>query len=175
MEDMGPFLEAKELAKKEGRGILRNYEALCKINGVSQYHLILSLSEHAGEMICQAVQLKKADFLFLGRRGLGKFTRWIVGSTSRYCVEHADCNVLVTKGEWGPEEEHSNLKQVHQEEEKEREERIKIEKQQEAIQLKERQKIVGEEAAQTAAFMGMMDESITILEMRLGETTEGFK
>jgi len=168
MEDMAPFIEAKDLAKNEGKKILRTYEALCRTHNVVNYHLILSLSEYSGEMICQAVQLKHIDFLFIGRRGLGKFTRWIVGSTSRYCVEHADCNVLVTKGEWGPDEEHSDIKTVSAQEEKERQERIKLEKQEEVMQLKEKQKVIGEEAARTAAFMGAVGETLPILEMQLG-------
>jgi hypothetical protein len=33
----------------------------------------------------------------MGRRGLSGVKRIFMGSTSRYCVEHADCSVLVIK------------------------------------------------------------------------------
>lgn len=33
-----------------------------------------------------------------------------MGSTSKYCVENANCNVLVIKGEWGPQEIHDDKK-----------------------------------------------------------------
>jgi hypothetical protein len=35
----------------------------------------------------------------MGRRGLSGIKRVLLGSVSRYCVEHAPCNVLVVKEE----------------------------------------------------------------------------
>lgn len=86
--------------------------------------MLLGTSEHIGEMICQTIENKKIDFLVIGRRGMSKLSRIFVGSTSKYCVEHADCNVLVVKGEWGPAEEHTNIDEVTRMEEEERQRRI---------------------------------------------------
>jgi len=62
--------------------------------------------------------------LVIGRRGMGKIKRLLVGSTSRYCVEHANCNVMVIKGEWGPSQVHSSLQEVINAEEEERKRRV---------------------------------------------------
>jgi len=70
------------------------------------------------------------DYRFVDR------VRFFTGSTSRYVVEHANCNVVIVKGEWGPSEEHSNLNTIKQEEENERQRRIDESKQQEEEERK---------------------------------------
>ncbi len=61
--------------------------------------LSMSRGSHIGAMICKAVQDKSIDFLVMGRRGMNRFSRLIAGSNSRYCMENADCNVIIVKGE----------------------------------------------------------------------------
>jgi len=100
-----------------------NFAKLMKLN----YYCILAVSNHFGEVICQQVTNKKISFVFVGRRGLSAFKRILLGSTSRFCMEHANCNVVVVKGEWGPEEIHDSKTAVLQQEEKERQRRIKEE------------------------------------------------
>lgn len=41
--------------------------------------------------------------------GLGGIERFFVGSTSKYVVENADCNVTVVKHPYGPPEERGNV------------------------------------------------------------------
>jgi hypothetical protein len=60
----------------------------------------------------------------MGRRGLGKIERVFVGSTSKYCLEHAHCNVLIVKSKIEPTEVHTSLIQSTRVEEKERQRRL---------------------------------------------------
>jgi len=36
----------------------------------------------------------------MGRSGIGKLARFLLGSCSEYCMENANCNVLVVKAEY---------------------------------------------------------------------------
>lgn len=93
--------------------------------GVVNVHLLLSTSDNVGEMVCHAAAEKKADFLVVGRRGLGTLQRLLLGSVSRYILEHAPCDVIVVKGHYGPAVEHDTTKaQVKRAEEVERQRRI---------------------------------------------------
>ncbi|ORX80442.1 adenine nucleotide alpha hydrolases-like protein, partial [Anaeromyces robustus] len=38
-----------------------------------------------------------ADLLIMGSRGMGSFKKMFVGSVSEYCVNNADCPVLIVK------------------------------------------------------------------------------
>lgn len=58
---------------------------------------IVGYSSHAGELICHAVKERHIDYLAVGRRGMGTIKRMFIGSTSKYVVEHAACEVLVIK------------------------------------------------------------------------------
>ncbi len=53
-----------------------------------------------------------------------KMSRLLIGSTSKYCLEHASCNVLVMKSPIAQAELHADKKTVIQEEENERARRI---------------------------------------------------
>ncbi len=91
------------------------------------------------------------DTLVIGRRGMNTFQRLVTGSVSKYCLENADCNVLVVKvdpysmayvafvaslvyllllfqGSYNIEEEHDSLSAVISAEEQERQRRIRMEK-----------------------------------------------
>jgi len=95
------YQDAQEKAKKETATLLHKYGRICEQAGI-KHGLLLGISNHVGEMITQAVDKKKIDFLFVGRRGMGTIKRIFVGSTSKYCVEHCNCNVMVVKKDWNP-------------------------------------------------------------------------
>eukprot|EP01113_Clastostelium_recurvatum_P020932 TRINITY_DN24787_c0_g1_i1.p1 TRINITY_DN24787_c0_g1~~TRINITY_DN24787_c0_g1_i1.p1 ORF type:complete len:222 (-),score=49.03 TRINITY_DN24787_c0_g1_i1:137-802(-) len=77
--------------------LLNVYAARCAEAGVSHVHMVVGRDSDAGRLICKAVQQKEIDYLYLGRRGTGKISRVFLGSVSRYCLEHAPCNVVVVK------------------------------------------------------------------------------
>jgi len=120
--------EAQQKIKQPYIQLLRRYAKLCAERQIkNKVHLLLGLSEHIGEMICRTVEDKNIDFLIMGRRGMSTVKRIFTGSNSKYCVEHAPCNLLIVKGEWGPEEVHSEKKEVIEAEEQERRRRIEEE------------------------------------------------
>jgi nucleotide-binding universal stress UspA family protein len=47
------------------------------------------------------VASKRADLLVLGSRGMGGFKGLLIGSVSHYCVQHADCPVVVFRDDKG--------------------------------------------------------------------------
>jgi len=113
----------QEHFREEGRELINQYGHLANTQKVRNAG-ILAISNNVGEMIIEQVKDKKIDFLVIGRRGISKLKRIFVGSTSRYCVEHAPCNVIVVKGDWAADEEHASKQEVINEEERERQRRI---------------------------------------------------
>ncbi len=54
---------------------------------------------HAAHALVEAS--KRADLLVLGSRGMGGFKGMLIGSVSHYCVQHADCPVVVFRNDKG--------------------------------------------------------------------------
>lgn len=93
------YNEAQEKMKRPHMELLRSFARLCVQNGVrfsfqtslataaadicrrtqvkSKVHLVLGMSDHVGDMICQAVEEKTCDFLVVGRRGMSKIKRYL--------------------------------------------------------------------------------------------------
>jgi nucleotide-binding universal stress UspA family protein len=57
----------------------------------------LVVEEHPVAALLRAA--KGADLLVVGSRGHGAFTGALLGSVSHYCTQHADCPVVVVRGE----------------------------------------------------------------------------
>jgi nucleotide-binding universal stress UspA family protein len=77
---------------------LVEYSRRCDEEGVRNYKPILARGSHVGRMICAAADQKGVDFLVVGRRGMNRLSRVVAGSTSKYLMENAVCNVIVVKG-----------------------------------------------------------------------------
>lgn len=52
---------------------------------------------HPAEEIVNLAEQQKADMIVVGRRGLTKTTRWLMGSVSERVLQHAHCPVTVVK------------------------------------------------------------------------------
>lgn len=148
-------------ANDEGKRILAKFARLAKTAGL-HWSTVLGVSNHVGEMICNQVDSKKIDVLVMGRRGNGAIKRLLVGSTSRYCTEHAHCAVMVIKNgdrsEVAREEPvtttttTTTTQEVIAEEEHQREKRIK---EQEQAQMDEQSK---------RKFESALDRNIAVLQ-----------
>jgi len=63
-------------------------------------HVELNVARgHAAFVLVEAS--KRADLLVLGSRGMGGFKGMLLGSVSQYCVQHADCPVVVFRNDKG--------------------------------------------------------------------------
>ena len=67
------------------------------------------IGNNTGESICKTARRLHADCLVIGRRGLGTHQRMLLGSVSRYCTEHAPCNLVIVKHEMAFEEREKNF------------------------------------------------------------------
>ncbi|KAL6043112.1 EH domain binding protein 1 like 1 [Balamuthia mandrillaris] len=135
------------------------------------FSLILGRGSHVGAAICRVVQEKGIDLLLLGRRGMTPLQNLmlLMGSTSKYCVENADCNVLTVKGSYQPEE-HDSLTAVRQLEEAERARRVeemggRTEEKEEEQRRKERER-------REAALMGAVIAEEAERKRRIAEEKE---
>jgi nucleotide-binding universal stress UspA family protein len=55
------------------------------------------LGGNAAEVLLDAAH--GADLLVLGNRGHGGFAEALLGSVGQHCVQHADCPVVIVRGE----------------------------------------------------------------------------
>jgi len=112
-----------EVEEKRSKKILVHYGQKAKQLGI-KYTMMKGSAANAGELICKAVKQYNVHTVVTGRRDMGDFKRFFLGSTSKYIVENAECNVVVVKTPFGPEEEHSDRLKVILAEEEERIRRI---------------------------------------------------
>lgn len=129
-------LDAQHKVDDHHKGILRKHARTAHDHGVTKVHLLMANSDSPGEMICHTAKEKAVDFIVVGRRGMGTLKRLLLGSVSRYVLEHAHCDVIVVKGEYGPDEVHEGSKQeAKRAEEIERNRRIAEEKAADAAEV----------------------------------------
>ena len=94
----GKYQRYSDEIEETHRKTLLEYGRRCEEEGVRNYKPILARGSHIGHMICVAAEQKGIDFLVIGRRGMNRFSRLVVGSTSKHVMENAPCNVIVIKG-----------------------------------------------------------------------------
>jgi len=149
-----------EVEEKRSKKILVHYGHRAKALGI-KYTMMKGSSTNAGELICKAVKQYNIHQVVTGRREMGDFKRFFLGSTSKYILENAECNVIIVKSSVGSEEEHSDKSKAIQAEETERirriveDEEIRIKEEEErkvtlekvkADEEKERQERIAEES-----------------------------
>jgi nucleotide-binding universal stress UspA family protein len=119
------MVKAREAEKLASKKLLRDFARRAHSVGVVRPLKLTLGSGHIGDIICGYVKEQKVDFLVMGRRGMGAIKRLFLGSNSKYCTEEAECNVIIVKNPFGPEEVHeASKKEVIDAEEEERKWRI---------------------------------------------------
>jgi len=91
------FSDAQRAVNGDGRRLVERSTRLARSLGVGHVVALLGISTHEGEFLCRLAKSRAVDFIYLGRRGLNAFSRFFMGSTSKYVMEHAPCSVCVIK------------------------------------------------------------------------------
>jgi nucleotide-binding universal stress UspA family protein len=106
---------------------------------IPNVRIMMGISNETGDTIIKAIEKNGIQICCMGRRGFGKLKRLFIGSVSSYVIEHANCAVIVVKGEYGPKEIHdSSLNSVKKAEEIERIRRIEQSQNEEKNQFDQR-------------------------------------
>uniref|UniRef100_A0A7S4USH7 UspA domain-containing protein n=1 Tax=Paramoeba aestuarina TaxID=180227 RepID=A0A7S4USH7_9EUKA len=105
------MLKAKAAEKEKCKNRLRYFAHLCHQLEIQQPLRMTLGSGHIGDIICAYVKENKVNFLVMGRRGLGTVQRLFLGSSSKFCIEEADCNVIIIKRPYALEVVHDSTKQ----------------------------------------------------------------
>jgi nucleotide-binding universal stress UspA family protein len=148
--------EYLERIEHHANTIVTNYVDILKQLKIQNYKGIIASSSNAGEVIVDTANQYNVDAIFVGTRGLGKVTSLILGSVSRYVVDHAHCDVSVVKKEPFPAEIHpATTADVKKAEEMERQRRLsdpgEAAHAELAAHLAKRVVVLGPEAAELAA------------------------
>jgi len=109
----------RQVEDEKSRKILVHFGHKAKALGI-KFTMMKGADNNAGALLCKAVENYKINTLVIGRRSMGGVERFFVGSTSKYVVENADCNVIVVKHPFGPPEEHGCKADIIKAEEHER-------------------------------------------------------
>jgi len=116
----------QEAEDRKAKKILVHYGIKAKQAGV-KFTMMKGCDSNPGSLICKAAQNYNITNVVMGRRSMGSVERFFVGSTSKYVLENAECNVIIIKREFGGEEEHEPKAKIIQAEEEERLRRIEEE------------------------------------------------
>ncbi|KAF5727747.1 hypothetical protein HS088_TW22G01444 [Tripterygium wilfordii] len=81
--------------RKIALGLLQKAKTICASQGV-KVETITEVGE-AKEAVCKAVRNNGIDLLVIGENSNGALKRFFLGSLSNYCLDNANCPVLVVK------------------------------------------------------------------------------
>jgi len=88
-------LSLQEKEDQRCKEILRLHGAEAKSLNIA--HTLILGHGNVKELMVKEVEEKQIDFLVMGRRGLGKFERFFVGSNTKYALENANCSLIIIK------------------------------------------------------------------------------
>jgi len=121
MLDSYAVLEEQMKCEAAERKKLEELDKACIAAKVDSSFVVIT-DDHPGNALCKAARENKIDCMIVGRRELGAIKRFLTYSTSKYCVDHADCNVLVFKRPYPKESAPQVDQKENEKEEKEKEE-----------------------------------------------------
>ena len=130
-------IRSRRVFREKTKKFLRWFGVKAKKLGVAKdVHLIIAHGS-PGSLICEYIDERGIDSVYMGRRGLGAIERLFIGSVSKYVVENSHCTVVIVKKHVGEEEVHeSNKEHVLLLEEQEKNRKIEEVKELEDVERK---------------------------------------
>jgi len=120
--DPSAVLEERMKNEAAERKKLEELNKPCFEAKVESWFVVIT-DDNPGFTLCKLAKEYKIDCMLVGRRKLGAIKRFFTCSISKYCVDHADCNVLVLKKPYSSEEAEKPIREDEKpisEEEKEK-------------------------------------------------------
>jgi len=93
--DYSYIVRANQQIEEETKALLRSYGRRLTARKIP--HTLLMGKGDPKEVLVREADAREVEMLVIGRRGLGRFKRFFLGSVSQYCVENAKCSVWVIK------------------------------------------------------------------------------
>jgi len=93
--------DTQKQMEMRGKEMIDSIVAKTKEFGVKHCIGLVMLGSHVGETICEAINEHNIKILAMGRRGISFVKRIVLGSNSKYCLENANCDVMIAKKEVG--------------------------------------------------------------------------
>ena len=90
---------ARDMGEKLGADLLILTDAETDLSGYPNKVETFYTSGNPGEQICKFADEKDVDFIVMGNRGLGAFSRTLLGSVSNKVINHSKKSVLVVKAD----------------------------------------------------------------------------
>lgn len=94
-------MDAQKLLR-DSNELLDNYKFLARIAGVINVDVIQKTGEtnsDVGPELCKVIKDSKIDHVFIGRSGMSKLKKLLLGSVSRFVVDNSSCDVTIGRTE----------------------------------------------------------------------------
>ncbi|XP_002158985.1 uncharacterized protein LOC100212370 [Hydra vulgaris] len=89
------YQDVVESNAREDEHMMQYYSDICKEKHIKYNSIIVENCYGVGHDICDSVKKCHGTVIILGQRGLGKFSRFVLGSTSDYVLHHSNIPVIV--------------------------------------------------------------------------------
>lgn len=89
------YVDMQKIIRQEALHTQKKYASECDKRGI-RYRSLLVAGDPK-DALCELAKDEKVDMLVMGRRGLSKLDRLLIGSVSEYCVQNAPCSVMTVR------------------------------------------------------------------------------
>eukprot|EP00457_Paulinella_chromatophora_P013752 gb/GEZN01014089.1/.p1 GENE.gb/GEZN01014089.1/~~gb/GEZN01014089.1/.p1 ORF type:complete len:227 (-),score=27.79 gb/GEZN01014089.1/:264-944(-) len=96
-DELDNVVEVNKYLKNKGKKLAKHYLDICKNNDMAGVTSAVLCHHNYKEAILNYAKENRIGTIFVGDRGLGMISRLVLGSMSRFLLDHASCDVMVVK------------------------------------------------------------------------------